>query len=266
MLECVPNFSEGRDKNVISHIVEAASKFTPIIDVHSDPDHNRSVLTMIGSPSDLIQAALAASHQAVRLIDISRHTGVHPRLGAMDVVPFIPLEQTPMHAAEAAAVEFAQTFAAQANVPCFLYGLIDLPQVRRQAFKSLSPDFGPDAPHATAGATVAGARGVMVAFNVVLDSNDLQAARRIARTIREQTPHIRALGFALESKGLVQVSMNLVEPMTTGVGTAFDAVATEAVSLGQTLAYSEIVGLVPRHALEGRQPSGLLLKAAPKYL
>lgn len=266
MLECVPNFSAGRDLDVIARIVDAAATFARIRDVHSDPDHNRSVLTMSGETDALIQAALAASLEAARLIDINRHEGVHPRLGAMDVVPFVTLGSTPLSEATVSADRLAKAFAEQAHVPCFIYGIIELPEVRRRAFIDLWPDYGPKAPHATAGATVVGAREVLVAFNVTLDSQDLVSARDIARKVRMGLPNVRALGFSLASKGLVQVSMNLTKPKLTGVGQAFDAVTEMTDQLGISVAYSEIVGLVPREALEGREPSSLLLGSAPKFL
>lgn len=241
MLECVINVSEGRDLERVGRIAAAAGP--ALLDVHTDPDHNRSVLTAVGE-----EAPRAIAETAVAELDLRTHDGVHPRLGVVDVVPFVALEGSTVADAIAARDRFAAWFADAHGVPCFLYGPErSLPDVRRAAFRSLRPDTGPPAPHPTAGATAVGERAVLVAYNVWLDGTNLATARQLAAAVRG--PGIRALGLAVGRR--FQVSMNLTEPLEVGPATAYDrvraAVATEGA--GAVVAGAELVGLLPERVL-----------------
>ncbi|MGH2732451.1 MAG: glutamate formimidoyltransferase [Actinomycetota bacterium] len=276
-LECVANLSEGRRPEVVDEVVAAASLHPiHVFDVSSDPDHNRSVLTFAGSPGVLRSAMLDATREALSRIDLRRHAGVHPRLGAMDLLPFVPLLGTGMEVAVEAARECARAIWKEIAVPCFLYGEAGLDperavlaDLRRGAFNTLSPDVGGPDPHRSAGVTVVGAREVLVAYNVNLATEDLAVARRIAHRIRESNGglrHIRALGLALASRGAVQVSMNLTRPLITTLAHAFETVRSLAVVEGVEILEAEVVGLVPRAALRGRNPAKLGLTTSPKIL
>ena len=238
MLECVVNVSEGADRAVIDAVGRAAGG--ALLDVHADPHHNRSVLTLAGP--DVEEAARGVAAEAVRRIDLRLHVGVHPRLGAVDVVPFVPLEGASMEDAVAARDRFAAWAGEELGVPCFLYGPErTLPDVRRQAFTGLAPDTGGPVAHPTAGAICAGARPVLVAYNVWLaDGVDVGTARRVAREIRG--PGLRALG--LDVGGRAQVSMNLVDPYRLGPSEAYDLVAART-----AVERAELVGLVPAAVL-----------------
>ena len=234
MLECVINVSEGRDGEVVGAIAAAAGRH--ILDVHSDPHHHRSVLTLAGP--DVEAAAREVTREAVARIDLRTHAGVHPRLGAVDVVPFVPLGDDDDHETAAAARDrFARWAGAELALPCFLYGdERTLPEIRRRAFVDLAPDTGPDRPHPTAGATAVGWRPLLVAYNLWLAGGDVDVARAVARTLRSE--HVRALG--LDVGGVAQVSCNLIAPSVVGPDAVYDAVAgTTAV------ARAELVGLVP---------------------
>lgn len=235
MLECVINISEGRDLERVTRIAAAAG--AGLLDVHSDPHHHRSVLTVMGEDE-----ARAVASAAVDELDLSAHEGVHPRLGVVDVVPFVALPGTSANAAVAARDAFAAWMGEVHAVPCFLYDEDrTLPEVRRTAFRSLRPDTGPPIPHATAGATAVGARPVLVAFNVWVAGTDLAGARRLANDVRR--PGIRTLG--LQAGDRLQVSMNLVDPYQVGPAAAFDAVAGAAAQAGAEVTGAELVGLVP---------------------
>jgi glutamate formiminotransferase len=239
VLECVVNVSEGRDRRVVDAI--AAAGGTCLLDVHADPHHNRAVLTLAGP--DVEGAARAVAAEGLRRIDLRQHTGAHPRLGAVDVVPFVALDGSTPADAIAARDRFAAWAGAEVGVPCFLYGPErSLPDVRRHAFVALAPDAGPPAPHPTAGAICVGARPVLVAYNVWLAPGvDVAVARRVAAAVRG--PALRALG--LDVGGRAQVSMNLVDPFRLGPAAAYDAVAALA-----SVAGAELVGLVPLAVLE----------------
>ncbi len=250
MLECVINVSEGRDAGVVDAI--AAAGGACLLDVHTDPHHNRAVLTLAGP--DVEEAARSVTAEGVRRIDLRLHVGVHPRLGAVDVVPFVPLAGSSLADAVAARDRFAAWAGEELRVPCFLYGPVfpaqpgplgpgrTLPDVRRHAFTGLVPDFGGPVAHPTAGAICAGARPVLVAYNVWLaEGVGVAEARRIAREIRG--PSLRALG--LDVGGRPQVSMNLVEPYRLGPAEAYDAVAARA-----PVHRAELVGLIPAAVLE----------------
>ena len=240
MLECVVNVSEGRREDVVASL--AAAVGDDLLDVHTDPDHNRSVLTLVGE-----DAPRALARAAVDLLDLRDHEGVHPRLGAVDVVPFVPLAGATPEDARGARDRFARWVADELGVPAFLYGPErTLPDVRRRAFRDLAPDAGPAAPHPTAGAVAVGARPLLVAWNVWLAEPDLALARRVASAVRG--PHLRALGLAVA--GGAQVSMNLVAPDVVGPAEAWDRVAALA-----PVSRAELVGLVPAATLERVDPS-----------
>jgi len=239
----VINVSEGHDGPALAAIAEAAGE--PLLDVHRDVHHNRAVLTMAGP--DVEPAAQRVAREAVRVIDLRRHEGVHPRMGAVDVVPFVPLSGSSMGDALAARDQFAQWAASALGLPCFLYGPErSLPEVRRGAFTSLAPDLGPAQPHPTAGAVAVGVRPVLVAYNVWLASPDLALAKAIAIAVRG--PALRALGMAVGDE--VQVSMNLIDPRAVGPAEAYDLVATLA-EVGR----AELVGLVPAWVLDAVMPT-----------
>ena len=240
MLECVVNISEGSRPHVVTAI--ASSAVGSLLDVHSDVHHNRSVLTLVGE-----EAPRAVARAAVTALDLRRHQGVHPRLGVVDVVPFVPLAGSTLLDAVAARDRFLDWMADELGVPGFAYGPErTLPEVRRLAFTELAPDQGPSRPHPTAGATAVGARPVLVAWNVWLAEADLARARRIAREIR--SPRLRALGLQVGTRA--QVSMNLIEPDELGPAEAWDLVADRG-----AVAAAELVGLVPRSVLERTDPA-----------
>ncbi|MGH2768239.1 MAG: glutamate formimidoyltransferase [Actinomycetota bacterium] len=277
ILECVPNLSEGRRRSVIDLVVGAADRpSVHLLDVHSDGDHNRTVLTLAGSLTGLVEAVLAATEVAAETVDLSRHQGVHPRLGAMDVIPFVPILGSPMREAIMAARVCAERIWRQLGIPCFLNGNAAgapdrraLPDIRRRAFRELSPDLGGPYPHPTAGATVVGAREVLVAYNIVLETERLSVAARIASAIRERDrglPHVRALGFPLASRAATQVSTSLLRPTVTTIADVFDAVTAAAAAEGVEVLEAELIGLAPRAALAGRDPESLGLSLAPKIL
>jgi len=252
-LECVINISEGRRHASIEAIALVAGSC--LLDVHTDSWHNRSVLTLAGA--EVQDAARSVARAAVELLDLNDHAGAHPRLGVVDVVPFVPIRTGPAAAVAPAAggppeidlsiaLSARDSFAAYAandlGVPCFLYGPErSLPEVRRRAFVTESPDLGPTTPHPTAGAVCVGARDVLVAYNLWLAVDDVSLARQIARAMRSE--EVRALG--LELGGRAQVSCNLVEPWRFGPADAFDFVAAHA-----PVARAELVGLVPASILE----------------
>jgi glutamate formiminotransferase / 5-formyltetrahydrofolate cyclo-ligase len=240
LLECVVNISEGSRPPVVTTIASSAGG--SLLDVHSDVHHNRSVLTLVGE-----EAPRAVARAAVAAIDLRRHQGAHPRLGVVDVVPFVPLAGSTLVDAVAARDRFLEWLAAELAVPGFAYGPErTLPDVRRLAFAELPPDRGPSQPHPSAGATAVGARPVLVAWNVWLADPDLALAQRIARDIRG--PQLRALGLQVGRR--VQVSMNLVAPDELGPAEAWDLVAERAAVAG-----AELVGLTPRSVLERIDPA-----------
>jgi glutamate formiminotransferase len=239
VLECVVNVSEGRRSEVISALSEAAGG--DLLDVHVDAHHHRSVLTLVGE-----DAPRAVARAAVELLDLPSHQGVHPRIGVIDVVPFVPLAGSTFDDARAARDRFAAWIAESLGVPAFLYGPErTLPDIRRGAFRGLAPDRGPAEPHATAGAVAVGARPLLVAWNVYLAEPDLERARAIAKAVRG--PDLRTLGLQVGDD--VQVSMNLIAPDRVGPAQAWDAVAAHA-----PLARAELVGLVPQAVLDATPP------------
>lgn len=234
MLECVVNISEGRRLELVAELAGLAG--ADLLDVHADAHHHRSVLTLVGT-----EAVRDVVRQAVGILDLCEHSGVHPRLGTVDVVPFVPLDGSSLADAVTARDAFAAWAAEELGVPCFLYGPErSLPEVRRTAWQSLSPDVGPTHPHPRAGAICVGAREVLVAYNVWLADDDLARAREAASAVRSE--HVRALGLQVDDR--VQVSMNLVHPEVVGPAEAYDAVAALAPVAG-----AELVGLVPARVL-----------------
>ena len=272
VVECVPNFSEGRDPGKVEAIIAAllAGPDVYLLDKEMDADHNRSVITFVGTRETVGEAALRAIGKAAELIDLNRHTGAHPRLGATDVVPFVPVAGVALedcvHIAEWVAEETWRRF----RIPTYLYEAAarrterkNLENIRKGQFEGVReevrtnperrPDFGEAALHATAGATVVGARKFLIAFNINLNTSDVSVAKSIARKIRASSggmPHVKAMGVDLKARKLAQVSMNLTDFETTSLATAFAAVGREAVAQSITIAGSEVVGLVPRRALE----------------
>lgn len=231
--------SEGRDLAVLSRLADAAGR--DLLDVHTDADHHRSVLTMVGE-----QAPRAVTALAVELIDLREHDGVHPRIGAVDVVPFVPLDDTPMAEALRARDAFAEWASTTLRLPCFLYGPErTLPDVRRGAFRTLAPDVGPPSPHPTAGAVAVGARPLLIAYNLWLTEPDLDRSRQLATAVR--SPAMRTLGLAVGDE--VMVSCNLIDPLVVGPAAAWDAVAAHA-----EIARAELVGLVPEAVLDQISP------------
>jgi glutamate formiminotransferase len=249
LLECVVNLSEGRRGDVLARLVAAAGP--SLLDVHSDRHHHRSVLTL-GGP-EVEDAVRAVSVRAVDEIDITAHAGVHPRMGAVDVVPFVPVGGLAGPASRAGRLEMPEAVDArdrfvawagtELELPCFVYGPErTLPELRRLAFRELAPASGPSSPHPTAGATAVGARAPLVAYNLWLTVSDPRLARALATELR--SPAVRALG--LEVGGHAQVSCNLIDPLDVGPAAVFDAVARRA-----RVERAELVGLVPDAVLDG---------------
>ncbi len=270
LVECVPNFSEGRRREVIDAIVaEARARNVKVLDIESDADHNRSVLTFVGDPEAVKEAALAVSAKAIELIDLNKHKGQHPRMGAVDVIPFIPISDVTMADCIQLTRDFANEYASRFKVPVFLYEKAatrpdrrNLADVRKGEFEGLrieigknpekEPDFGPNAIHPTAGATAIGARQVLIAYNVNLATNNLDVAKKIAKQVRGKDgglTAVKALGFELKDRGIVQVSMNMVDYKASQLFKAFELIRTLAESYGVQVLESEVVGLVPMEAL-----------------
>jgi glutamate formiminotransferase len=254
VLECVPNVSEGRRRDAVDAMGAACERC--LIDVHTDADHNRAVLTLVAELPDELEPCVRKLTEAVmQRADDAWRDGVHPRLGVLDVVPFVALSGAPDERAVAvhAAHDFARWVAATFDVPAFLYGEADpegrsLPTLRRDAFARRAPDFGPGEPHPELGATAVGARPPLVAVNCVLDGDDVELARRIAQEVRERDGGligVRALGFELPSRTRAQVSMNLTDLAATGIERACSEVRRLAREAGSDVAGVELVGLLP---------------------
>jgi glutamate formiminotransferase len=276
LIECVPNFSEGRKAGTIDRIARAIESVAGVVVLnrHIDFDHNRSVITFVGEPRAIVDAALMAVATAEELIDLRAHAGVHPRIGATDVLPFVPVSGVTMDECVTLAHEAGQRIWQELSIPVYFYeraalrpDRVRLENVRGKGFEWLleeiktnpdrAPDVGEPKLHETAGATAVGARPFLIAFNVNLRTNDLSIARSIAREVRERNgglPFVKALGFDLQSRGVVQVSMNLVDYERTGITRAFAAVREAAAHRDVEVLSTEIVGLVPRAALD-RQAS-----------
>ncbi len=278
ILECVPNVSEGRDQTVLGRLADSirSAGGVTLADLHADPDHHRSVFTFLGAPDDVERAALGLAEAVFASVDMRRHHGVHRRIGALDVVPFVPVRGVSMDEAVARARAVGETIGRTHGVPVYFYGAAATSSARRSlrairageyeglpaklADPAWRPDAGPARFDPGKGATAVGARDVLVAFNVWLDSTDLEAARAIARAVRESSgglPKLQALGLPLAHQGLVQVSMNLLDYRVTSLARAFDAVKSEADRRGVGVKRGELVGLAPRAAFAGRAPESV---------
>ncbi len=284
MVESIPNFSEGRDPAVIEQLEHAltATQGVALLDRHRDEDHHRCVLTVVGSVESVEEAVFSVVAKAAEVINLKHHAGRHPRLGACDVLPFVPLSGSTMEQCAGLAHRVGARIGRDLRIPVFLYEEAcarpfrrRLEQIRKGGLESLgkrmatnrawAPDFGPAEPHPTAGVIVVGARHPLIAFNVVLQSHDVSLARDIAGTIRSSNgglPAVKAIGLELKSQGLVQVSMNLVDYHQTPVHVAFEAVKRAAALKGVAVVKSELVGLIPQEALAQTEGRDLRLDAS----
>ena len=270
IIECVPNISEGRRAEIVAAIAAAVRRVpgARLLDLSSDASHNRSVITMAGDAAPLKAAVLALFDAAVGLIDLRTHTGEHPRMGAVDVVPFVPIEGATMGDCVALAKDTAQSVADRFAMPVYLYEEAsinplrkNLEDIRRGEFEGLAakmatdgwvPDYGPPTPHPTAGATVIGARMPLIAYNINLSTDRIDVAKKIAAAVRFSSGgfrYVKAMGVTLADRGIVQVSMNLTNYEKTPILRVFEAVKREAEKYGVSVLESEIVGLVPAAAL-----------------
>ena len=270
IMECVPNFSEGRDLQKVEKIVDAfrGREGVKLLDYSSDKDHNRTVVTVIGEIGPLGDAVIEAIGVAAQVIDLTHHQGEHPRMGAADVVPFIPIKNCTVEEADALAKRVGREAADRFNIPSFLYEKSataphreNLANIRKGQFEGMfekmklpewKPDYGPDAPHPTAGVFAVGARMPLVAFNVNLDTPDLRIAKEIAVRVRHSGggyAFIKAMGVMLEERHIAQVSMNLTDYTHTAIYRAYEAVKMEARRYGVNVVGTEIIGMVPMAAL-----------------
>ncbi|HEX8559500.1 MAG TPA: glutamate formimidoyltransferase [Pyrinomonadaceae bacterium] len=271
VVECVPNFSEGRDPSVVAALVAAVESVEGalVLGTHVDADHNRSVVTFVAPPERAVEAAVRVVARAAELIDLSGHAGQHPRMGACDVLPFVPVSGVSVEECVLLAHEAGRRIWAELGIPVYFYESAatrperrNLADVRRGGFELLreqiatvpgrEPDVGEARVHPTAGACIVGVRPLLIAYNVTLKTGDLAVAKRIARAVRGRDGgllHLKALGFELASRGVVQVSMNLTSYERTNLHHAFEAVRREAEREGVEVLASEIVGLVPQAAL-----------------
>jgi glutamate formiminotransferase len=277
LIECVPNVSEGRDRALIERLAATlgGQPGVTLMNVHADPDHHRSVFSFLGPPAAVEAAALALADRVLEAIDLRTHHGIHPRIGALDVLPFVPLAELSMAETVEVARRVGRTLAARHHLPVYYYGRAAtgpgrrrLPDARRGGYEGLAerlrgadpPDDGPGRFDPRAGAVLVGARDILVAFNVWLDGGDLEAARAIARAVRESSgglAGVQAMGLWLVSRGIAQVSMNLLDYRTTPIPAAFDRVKEEAGRRGIGVRGSELVGVAPRAAFRGRSPASV---------
>ena len=277
--------SEGRDLRAVEAVADAVrgASGARLADVHTDPDHHRSVFTFLGAPEAVEEAALALAAAVFARVDMREHRGIHPRLGALDVLPFVPLRDLAMDDAVAVARRVGERLGREHSLPVYFYGAAAtrperraVRDIRRSEYEGLPrkladpawrPDCGPATFNPRVGAAAAvGARDVLVAYNVWLDSRDLGAARDIARAVRASSgglARVQALGLPLERRGLVQVSMNLLDYRRTGIARAYDAVTEQAARRGIPVKRAELVGLAPRAAFEGRAPETVGLPDLP---
>lgn len=262
MIECVPNFSEGRDESKMAVIVDtiAAVREVLVLGAEADADHHRSVVTFAGEPEAVLEAALNAVGKAVELIDLREHSGAHPRVGAVDVLPFVPLEGSTIgeciEIAHRAGDQIWQRF----RVPVYFYEAaarmperIPLQNTRRAGFDGRPPDVGDVAAHPTAGAVMVGARQFLIAYNINLATPEIGIAKQIARKIRESSggfPFVKAIGLQLANQHIAQVSMNLTNFAMTPLNELYETVQREAEGLGTSISGSELIGFVPRAAYE----------------
>lgn len=270
LIQSVPNFSEGRDLKKLEQIVDAfrAVPGVKLLDYSTDQEFNRCVVTVVGQPEPLQRAMVDAIGRAVKLIDMTVHVGQHPRVGAVDVIPFIPVRNCTIEDADQIAKAVAREAAQKYNLPCFLYEKsataayrVDVADVRRGQFEGLAkkmqdpmwkPDFGPHCPHPTAGAAIIGARMPLICFNVDLDTPNVELAKKIALRVRSMTGglrYVKAMGIAHEEQNLAQVTMNLTDYTSSAMYTVFELIKIEARRYGVNVLGSEIVGIVPVQAL-----------------
>lgn len=270
LVECVPNFSEGRRPEVVDALAKTVAAHTEVflLDRTMDRDHNRSVLTFAGPATAVTDAVDAAVALAIERIDLNTHEGQHPRIGAVDVIPFVPLGETTMDECVELARGFGKRIAERYDLPVFLYAKaaqrpdrVVLADIRRPQFEGLrdqialpdqGPDFGPARLHPTAGAVAVGARPFLIAYNINMESADLDLAKRIAKSVRESSgglPRVQALGLYLEDLGVAQVSMNLLDHTVTPMWRVWEAVGEAAQAEGVGLRESELIGLCPLAAL-----------------
>ena len=270
IIECVPNFSEGRDLEKVERIVNVfrAKENIKLLDYSSDKDHNRMVVTAVGEPKAMQAAIIEAVGVAVQEIDLTQHKGQHPRMGAVDVIPFIPIKGVTLEEADTLAKEVGRAVAEEYKLPVFLYEYSasadyrqNLAAVRKGEFEGLTdkmqspkwkPDFGTDRPHPTAGAVAIGARLPLIAYNVNLNTDKLEIANKIARKVRGSNGGLRfckAMGVELKEQGMVQVSMNLTDYTQTSIYQAVEMIRFEAKRYGVAIAGSELIGLVPLQAI-----------------
>jgi glutamate formiminotransferase len=289
IVECVPNVSEGRDAARLARFADAirATPGVQLADVHADPDHHRAVFTFLGGPDAVAAAALALADAVVAAVDMRAHRGIHPRIGSLDVLPFVPLAGVTMAQAVALAHAVGAAIAARHALPVYYYGHAArrperraLRELRHGEYEGLTarlasadgrPDDGPARFDPRAGAVLVGARDVLVAYNVWLAGDDVAAARAVARAVRERAgglPAVQAIGVRLASRRRAQVSMNLLDYRVTPIPVAFDRVRAEAESHGVAVERGELVGLAPRAAFAGRSPEsvGLAGFTADRYL
>ncbi|MCE5323629.1 glutamate formimidoyltransferase [bacterium] len=284
LIQCVPNFSEGRRAEVVTKIAEAIDKASgvKIVDYSMDADHNRSVVTFIGRPDDIHKSVLAGARAAVKLIDLNRHTGGHPRIGAMDVVPVVPLDEMTMDEAVDLGHAIGRDIANSLDIPVYFYEqcalrseCVNLSDIRRGGFEALrehgltdgrKPDVGPNHVHPTAGATVVGARGPLIAYNVNLKSNDITAAKAIAAKIRHlrdsgrAMPGVKAIGVYLKSRDIAQVSMNITQPHLVSMWDVYSFIKQQAQDMGVEILESELIGAVRQHDVNDETASAMNLK------
>ncbi len=270
IIQCVPNFSEGRDKEVVEKIVDEirAIEGVKLLDYSMDKDHNRSVVTFIGEPEKVIEAAFNATKVAAELIDMTTHEGGHPRMGATDVIPLVPIADVTMEECVEYSKKLGKRIGEELNIPVFLYeksatssNRKNLADVRRGQYEGMAeklkqeewkPDFGPNKLNIKAGVTAVGARMPLVAFNVNLGTDDVEIAKNIAKVVRAKTggfTYCKAIGLEIAERGIVQVSMNMVDYTKTSLFRVFDAIEREARRYGVNVIGSEIIGLVPMQAL-----------------
>jgi glutamate formiminotransferase len=275
VLEAVPNVSEGRRSAIVATIERAFARNARVLDVHVDPDHNRAVFTLVGDAGVLAEALLAGISAAVALVDLRAHSGVHPRVGAVDVVPVVPLAHDDMELAKATARLVGGRIGAELGLPVFHYG--EIGDGRRPAyFRSggfeelrhrveigeLVPDAGPRSVDPRSGAVLVGARRPLIAYNIVLGTGDVEVAREIAAAVRESSggmPGVQAIGLLLPSSGLVQVSMNVVDIERAPLHEVVERVRAEAASRGVLVTGGELVGLVPARVAQRALEAGVEL-------
>ena len=283
LIACVPNFSEGVELELVEEIV-AAIKTAVVLDLHSDPDHNRSVVTMVGEPEEVKQAAFELTERAMQLLDVNNHSGAHPFIGVVDVIPFIPVKGCQMKDAVDLSHKLGEELWKKLSLPVFYYGFAakvkerqELPYVRKGGYAALKreiaephrkPDVGRGL-HATAGVVAVGARNYLIAFNVNLQSNDLDVANSIAQNIRESSgglPGVRAIGIDLTSRGITQVSINVVDHEKTSLKKVFDEVSKWTKEYKVAIEGSELIGLLPKSAVFPDMKEYLRLAQPPRIL